>query len=163
MTTIASGVYSAAADYGRAQAYMMGFFLILFGLIMLVVGIYLIFKKSKYDASVNGTVVEANCTPMGKTMQCQLQVSYSVLGKSMKASVSTYDTVHRVGDSMKLEYVSTDPQNVREYEGPTKTLGMILSGVGVICILIAIATIYFNAKYKTVAAVSGAQDFINLF
>jgi hypothetical protein len=151
-------LYDGAAVFGRVMALVSLIIGSVIGIILIVVGFYLIFKKNKYTGSVLATVKTASCTVgSGKepVINCNLGVEYVVAGKTLTANIVTIGKIYQVGEKIPIRYDEANPSDVSMNIIGTGLMGGILIVIGFFVILMVSLYYYFVTKYKFAAATSG--------
>lgn len=169
MSFTSEKIYDAAAEYGKIRSIVVGVIGTIIGLIAISIGIYLIKQKDNHDSEVIGNVLESTCNKITRTdsknntiteFECSVEVLYKVNDKEYKKNLIVRKPNRVVKNSnLELEYVSSNPEDVRIKQIKSKYLGSgsIVVAVLVICILWLI--VFFTQKSKTFSAATGALGF----
>ena len=154
-SSTADSLYSASATFGRIMSYFQLAGGIIVGVVLIIIGIYLLRRKPPLIAHGEAQVIAVTCT--GASNQCNATVQFIAAdGKQYTAQlVGAYS----VGQKLPINYDPTNPSIISS--GTTmsdKTAGIIFLVFGILCTIASAVWFYFVQKYKAVAAVSGVVD-----
>jgi hypothetical protein len=161
-------IYSGIATFGVVMSdikAIMGSFI---GIILIVVGIGMIIKKSFRTLTLIGTVKSSNCTEIIDSnnihYNCDFTVEYNVEGKTQTKSFSnTYSyKKYNVNDIITLWYDPDNTSNIDISSDNLHSLGWGILILGVIIIISSIIWAYLANKYKAVAALQGVLTGVNV-
>lgn len=158
-SNLGSDIVNATATYGRVSAIITVVFVVIFGIIGVIAGIYLIRKKNPYTKNVLGTIISES--PSIQPGQCTASVSYSLNGNSLKRNITVTQCNYKPGDTIKLQVDPSNPLDVREAQISGKVLGTAIILIAIIVVVFAVGNAYLVTKNKTIAAVEGTSDLIN--
>jgi hypothetical protein len=154
-TNTANILYDASATFGRIMAYFKLAGGIIVGVILMLVGIYLIRKKPTLTSQVQAQVTAVKCQDASN--QCNATVQF--VGADGKQYTSQLVGTYSVGQKIMLNYDPTNPSSTSSGNTMSdKTAGIIFLVFGILITLASGIWFYFVQKYKTVAAVSGVLD-----
>lgn len=159
----AGSAYDAAATFGRVVAFVKMVFGCIIGIVLTVVGIVLIRQKKVYTGSTTAKVTDPKCTSYTDTnkgrsttrTECAVNAIYTVDGKEYNGSLVVRRNIAD-GQMIPIQYVPSNPTDMREPVVASKTVGIVLIFLG---LFIAIGTIIWfilTLRYKVVAAGTGA-------
>jgi hypothetical protein len=160
---IVNDLQQGAMEYGRVTAVLSAVIMSIFGTLMIIVSIYLLFfKKINPDfISLSAIVTQDTLCSDSNTINCSVPMSITFEGKLINFRLSLDSKNYHKGDMIEVEY---DPKtgNINKYSALPKTMGIILLIVGLILISISWINVYLTKKYKSVATVEGIGQFANL-
>ena len=164
-------IYSGTATVGRVMSVVGVVFGTVIGLIMIVVGIFMIVHHTKLTSQTQGTIEKGQndlCTPYAKNnttvWDCNFTVDYNVGGTAYKQNIILNDSSrsYHPGESIKIYYDPNNPDDSSNTSDETKIPGIILLVVGIVIPLGAWLWWYFARKYKAVAAAGGVAAGLDL-
>ena len=134
------------------------------GGIMLLIAVYLLSRHHKYTHTVQGTVGKASCSQSSKyrngraymEYDCSLTITYTVNGKPYTISLST-DSSHSysVGNTVSLQYNSSDPSDARITQLSDQTISLLLLGLAVLIVGGAYLSFWGTRHSRTYAQYEG--------
>lgn len=165
----ANTAYDATATFGRVVAFFKMLTGIFFGVIFMVIGIWLIKTKPVYTQSVTTKVTQPKCNTVTTTdskghsttqTQCNVVLEYNVNGKDFKTPF-TLNGAYAENQMVEMQYNPDNPSDIRSPTPQNKTIGIWLIFIG-LAIMIG-TTIWFilTLKYKIVAAGTGAYTAVD--
>jgi hypothetical protein len=158
---LGENVYDGAASFGRFMSWVsliVGHFI---GILLIIIGIYLLMAKTDYTQTTSALIKEATCTepPVSsenKQYNCTLKLEYIVDGKQYEKMFNSTDKKYSPNTSITIFYNPKDPNDII-LNGNAMKLG------GVICILFGLFIIggvwlhwYIVQHYKVAAAATAA-------
>jgi len=156
---ITSDLYEGSANLGRVSSYYTAIVCIILGLIFVVVGIWMLFKKAKYTDQVSANITNVNCNPQQMTFaNCILHVSYDVDGKKYDRSIDTDDNSYTKGTDVTVYYDPNSPDDIsltKETSSEDRVGAWVFMLLGLLIAGIGWADVYLTRKSKAVAAVEG--------
>jgi hypothetical protein len=157
-------IYTGAASFGLIKTLIFAFIGTVVGVIMIILGIVMLFKKIN-TISVNGTILNLNCTPLqaNNNQRCNIQVSYNYNGKQQNKYIQyTGTTIYSINQKVNI-YVNTDNENEIYLEDPSpKTIGAVLIFFGLLIGIGGWVMYWLSKKYKFLAAAEGVSGAYNL-
>lgn len=177
MSDFVSDVYDDASNLGVIQSFIGLIFASIIGLVLLFVGYTYIASSNEY-VGTKGKITNVLCTNVerktspGKkgtntqtTKSCVLTVEY--LDKKTEFYKNTLNTndnnVYKVGQTIQIEYLKSDPNQIRLPGFADSTLGYISSGISIVLILGASFNYYLASNYKLYASAQGAKTVYSVF
>ena len=163
-------IYSGTATVGRVTAVIGVVFGTITGLIMVIVGIFMIVHHTKLTAQTTGTIDGGQdfCTASSKNnavvYNCSFNVNYKIKGKAyVKYLILTDSSIqYRDKGTINIYYDPNNPNDASNTSDATRVPGIILLVVGIVITLGAWLWLYFTRKYKAVAAAGGVAAGLDL-
>jgi predicted permease len=126
---------------------------------------YYFFNKKDTKVKTQATVVHGECKTYSvksgnsSRMQtdCVLDIEFKVGDKIIQQKLITNDKMHSKGEIIDIKYDPANPLDVEYNQIESKTLGMILGGIGslfVICLIIHIVLMRVSDWYKRLMCVN---------
>jgi len=165
--SLSDKVYSSTASFGRLWAVIREVIVTIVGIIMVIVGIYIIKHRSDM-ISINGSVTEkSSCltktTNNGETYRiCKTKIEYEINSKKYTKEISTGTSEFEKEDNITIWYSPVEPDKPEYDPTPTWAGWMII----IIAILIIIGSwfwVWLTRKYEIVAAAKGASGIYSMF
>jgi hypothetical protein len=175
---IGDQLYSGAAEVGKIRTTISLVVAVIIGVIFLIIGISLLFKKNVHTFTVSALIDSANCSQMTRvtnntastTYNCDLKISYMYKGTrypsepaffSLNAPLS--DRQYVKGNSIDVYIDPNDPQNFSlESLQSDKFIGWICIGFAVLIVGMAYLMRWLSQRYKFFAAAQGAGLGVNI-
>jgi len=165
----ANTAYDATATFGRVVAFFKMLTGIFFGVVFIIIGVWLIKNKSVHTQTVLTKVTQPKCNTYTTTdsngrsttqTQCNAILEYQVAGKDYKTPF-TLNGSYVENQMANMQYNPDNPSDIRSPAPQNKTIGIWLIVIG-LAIMIG-ATIWFilTLKYKIIAAGTGAYTAID--
>lgn len=166
-SSLGDDLYTGAAEVGKIRTTISLVIACVIGVMLIVFGVYLLFKENKHTTAVTATIVDimpnGNCTSTidrnnTQIVSCDVHVTYDYNGKTyVPANVlRTTDGFHSKNGTMTV-YI--DPLNPIDCSLESKqmdtTAGMIVVGIAVVVIASAILLWWLSQRYKFFAAAEG--------
>lgn len=168
---IGDQLYSGAAEVGKIRTTISLVVAVIIGVIFLIIGISLLFKKNVHTFTVSALIDSANCSQMTRvtnnttstTYNCDLKISYMYKGTrypseptffSLNAPLS--DRQYVKGNSIDVYIDPNDPQNFSlESLQSDRFIGWICIGFAVLIVGMAYLMRWLSQRYKFFAAAQG--------
>ena len=163
---IGTNLYDGAAAYGRFMAWIGLFVGCFIGFILLVVGIWLIFRKDKYSEKTTAIAKNVECKSgfSGNTAvtNCIMNLVYTADGKIYDVKYAASNKLYVNGESVNIRY---NPSNPEEYTTmfPSRWFGYILTGFALVLIIGSWFQWYITQKFQFAAAASGVGSAYGTF
>lgn len=161
---IASNVYDGAAEFGRFMALIGLIIGCLIGVVMLIGGIALFFKKNKYTKIVSGKVTKAQCNNINNSISCTITAEYTVNNKSYTIeNIMNGKRYYSPGDTIEIYYDPTDP-GLSSTNKPFSfaIIGGILIGIALLIIGGVALNYYIATRFKFAAAANGVGNIVDI-
>lgn len=164
-------VYSGLSTFGNIQAIYSLLFVGLIATIFILIGIFLVRKKTIYTSKymTRGIALENSaCSrqhngPHNTTITCSTEYSYIVPGdKTIYKGVSD-SAYYNKGDTLDVYYNPNDHGQSQLQPDEFNLIGGFFIGIGVLAIVVVSLNAFFTYKYKPYAAYEGAQGVVNAF
>lgn len=159
---ITSDLYEGSANLGRVSSYYTAIICSILGLIFVVVGIWMLFKKAKYTDQVQATINNVHCPPQHDQIafaKCILEVSYTVDNKKYNnISIDTDDTSYKSNNKVTVYYDPNSPDDIsltKETSSDNRVGAWVFMLLGLLVAGMGWAGVYLTRKSKAVAAVEG--------
>lgn len=177
-------VYTGTANLGRTATDISAVFTTIFTIPMIIIGLYLIFKKIKRNSTVLGKISSSTwspCIPIYSqsctsslnngittyscnnttSFSCNFIVDYQLPdGLNYKQQSKNFNTSggeqYLPGESIILYYDPSDPTNIELSQDNYAIIGWILIIIAVIMLISTWTWVYFTHKSKMAAAYAGA-------
>lgn len=168
MNNIGNQIYTGAAEYGKVMAIIKAAIAIVIGTIFIAVGIFLAVRKTNRTSFVSGTIINIptcveNGTNKSINWNCNIIIQYVINGKTYKTPLNTNGNIHYLtGQTVDLYY---DPNNITDIDmgtDNTHVIGYFIIVIAAITMIISIIWAYLATRYKSIAAVEGAYDAIDM-
>lgn len=156
-------LYSGEATFGRINAVIGAVVATFIGIILVVVGIFLMFHKShlkkiRGEAARNSQCNQSQtCDSKGSchtTYACTTPVKYTVGGKDYRENLSTGSTSYETGDEVTFYYNPSDPTAIESAPAPP-WIGWAMIALALVVVFSSWAWVYVTRKSKVAAAVGG--------
>jgi len=171
-------IYDGAATFGRIRATISVVFGTIFGILSLGIGVFLLFKKTKYKSSVLGTIInDTNCNKVANISSSKKQeITYNYICKSLEINYEVDGTMEKLvtdtnspvnykkGDNLKIFYDPINPKISSITSDNYHLIGAICVGVGSLMLIGTWFWYKMTMKYKFIAAaggISGAAGMIS--
>ena len=178
MSNIVDNLYDDASSLGKIQSLIGLIFAIIIGLVLIVVGYYYVSSSKKYSLT-NGIVKNAICedkirtnynnksssissTTTNTTKVCTLNIEYNV-NNIVYINTLTTNNVYSINQSVQIEYLVSDPNQIRMPGLSDSTLGYISSAISLVLILGSGLNYYLSSNYKLYASAQGANTIYRTF
>lgn len=160
-------IYSGIAEFGKIKAGMSLVFSVIFGIILLGVGIYLLRKKDIYTKESVGRIIKAACSTVSgqSTTQynCNLTIEFTVGTTTYTVDNLTITSGKQYipGNSITVYYNPENP-NEASLSKWSKWWGYGLIIGGFFVILYGAINFWLTTKYKGYAAFEGASNVLGV-
>ena len=164
MSSISDELYSDSAALGNITSLIYLIIAIVIGVILIISAI-INFTSPKY-LSINAIITNVNCkvSQENKTSSnCNLIVTYSVQNKNYTESLTITGTGYSVGQNINIEYLPSDPTQIRSASTSTTTMGIISSVLALIIVGGSYFNYYMTTHYKLFASAQGVNTLIKVF
>lgn len=178
MSDFASSVYDDASDLGVIQSFIGLIFAVVIGLILVIIGYYFVFSTNEY-IKTSGEIIFIECENIitnkttgtrgtnkttKTTKQCTLEIKYfDSANNSYTNSIIVNDKNYSLNQKINIEYLKSDPNQIRIPGLSDQVLGYISSGISLLIIAGAGINYYFASNYKLYASAQGAKTVYNVF
>ena len=163
-------VYSGVASFGVIMSDIRAIFGTFIGLIIIIVGIGMIIKKSFRTSTLIGNIKSSDCVEViyansnNIEYNCNFTVNYSIGDKiQTKNFIDNYSNKkYNPNDTITLWYDPDNSNNIDIHSDNLHPIGWGLLIIGVIIIVSSILWAYLANKYKFVGALEGVLTGINM-
>jgi hypothetical protein len=163
-------VYKDAATFGKTMSFISAIISTIIGVILIIVGLFLVFRKSKYTSEIQGAVVKASptgsniCTNKNNMYNCSFEVDYTLNGDDKTVMFNNVDTSinYTEGKIITLYYNPDDPNDIKLEKDNTKVLGWIMLLIAILMITISWLWNYLVNRNKFLAATEGVATGISV-
>ena len=174
MPDIVNNLYDDASSLGKIQSLIGLIFAIIIGLVLIIVGYYYVSSSNKY-ISTNGIVknvicedkIQTNSTKKSTTTTtikvCTLNIEYNVNNVVYTNSLTIENVIYSMNQPIQIEYLESDPNQIRMPGLSDSTMGYISSGISIVLILGAGLNYYLSSNYKLYASAQGASTVYRTF
>lgn len=165
----ADSAYDATATFGRVVAFFKMLTGIFFGVVLIIIGIWLIKNKSVHTQSILTKVTQPKCNTYTTTdsngrsttqTQCNATLEYQVAGKDYKTPF-TLNGCYAENQMVQLQYNPDNPSDIRSPAPQNKTIGIWLIIIGLAIMIGTIVWFILTLKYKIIAAGTGAYTAVD--
>lgn len=155
--------YEASASLGKITGIWYAGTGIFFSIVMVIIGIVLIVKRNPRQV-IDAVIKQADCkqiTQMENNKSkiinnCVLDVSFIALdGKTYEGKISSDDKMYMTGETLKISYLESNPNDMRKHVIRMRTVGYILLGVGILGMISGGFSLYLTLNYKLYQAATG--------
>lgn len=167
--TLGSEIYSGTATFGKIRAIIGVIFGTIIGIIMIIIGIYMISKKNKYTEKIKGKVTNyPDCnkhTDKNTTSyECNVNVSYIIDGKTYNLKDKHTDTYIKYTKNKQIDvyYNPKNPSDGSLASDDERRFGWIVLVIGIFVLLGSWISLWFIMHYKFMAALYGATGAIEM-
>lgn len=163
---VGENIYDAAASYGRIKTSITSVVMVFIALLCVFFGIKVMVSKDAYSGKARATVVNPDCRDFtnsgGKGVQCALDVTYTVDGRTFKKVIDESGRNYKAGDVLEIRYNPLNP--IETTTSWTKlAIGLIIIVVGILLALFAWLSWMITQKSKFGASLVAANDAIDIF
>ena len=160
--TTANDMYKSAAEFGVFMAFIGLITAMFFGIIMIIIALYLIISNGTYSASTQATVVDSTCEifkdDKNKTTKaCNSTIKYNVNNKDYTNFVKT-STIKKIGAITEIVYDPNNPGASSQKTGMRRIFAYILIGFALFIMIAASIRYYVVKAVPFVAAASGIGE-----
>lgn len=174
MPGIVDNLYDDASSLGKIQSLIGLVFSIIIGLVLIIIGYYYVSSSNKYN-STTGIVKNVICedkiqtnstgrtTTTSTTKVCTMNIEYNVDNVIYTNSLTVENVIYSMDQPIQIEYLESDPNQIRMPGLSDSTMGYISSGISIILILGAGVNYYLSTNYKLYASAQGANTVYRTF
>ena len=108
-------------------------------------------------------VMISNTGKSQNTKRCLVNIEYNVNNINYAGVLNIDNVVYSEGQTIKIEYLKSDPNLIRLPGLSDKTIGYISSTIAIIIILVSSINYYLSSNYKLYASAQGAQTIVGIF
>ena len=135
---------------------------IFFGIIMIVIALYLIFNRGTHSSQIYAEIVNSKCDMYKDSKnkmykQCNAEIKYTIENTDYVNTIET-DKVKANGTKVKIVYDPSNPNDSILKTGWRKITGYVLISLAVITIIGASIRYYIVKNFKIAAAASGIGE-----
>lgn len=176
MSDFVDTVYDETSKLGRIQSFIGLIFAVIIGIVLVIIG-YTFVNSSNVYIGTSGEIILIDCqdiqenkkTKNGKSekikKQCVLKIKYNDNDNDNNSYVNTLvvdNKNYSLGQTIKIEYLKTEPNQIRTPGISDSTVGYISSGISLIIIIGAGINYYFASNSKLYASTQGVKSAYNL-
>jgi len=159
MNNLPKDIYDSASEFGVFMALIGLLSAGLFGIIMIIVALYLIFNNGTHSAEIDAEVVSSKCNMYKDSKnkvykKCDSELKYTVDNKEYKNTIST-QIIQLNGSKVKVVYNPSNPNDSMFKTGWRRRSAYILLAIAVFIIIAAGIRYYIVKTFKIAAAASG--------
>ena len=147
-------IYSDVAGFGRIWSLIVAIIATLIGIVMIVFGFVILFKKTPPKKKVIGTVVSVNPPT--------ITVSYNIGNGKFQKTLSYSGAPFNIGQQINIYYDPNNPNDSALNPPIPRYVGAILIIIGILVSGFAWLWVYLARKYKAVAAAEAISGGISL-
>ena len=162
-------IYSGAATVGVVTSTIKAIFGSIIGLIMLIVGIILVSKRTVRTEKVSATIekiIKCNEIKEDKkpsTYSCTFTASYTINNKEYINTFTTTGNIEKFpGEIITLYYDPNNTSDILPESDNFHILGWILIGISIFMVASLVTWAYVAYKYKPIAALTGTVSSIEM-
>jgi hypothetical protein len=154
-------MYKGTAELGRFQAKLGWYIGLCIGIIMVIVGIYLLTLDQSNLIDSTALVTKSNCTSYVDNKQtrynCVTDIKYTVEGKQYEKTLqlSNESMPPVVGQNFGITFDKANPAAATASQIRSSYMGLILIGVAVCIIAVTYYSYYLTSHYEVAAAAQG--------
>jgi hypothetical protein len=157
-SSLGEEIYSGAASFGRLWTLLGAVFGTVVGIILVIVGIYIMTHKDKRE-EVSAVINVVKCNDK----DCVVNVSYNYKGQQESVDINYTGTRVFYPNQKITVYVNPDEPKDALLEKPApKWMGWIFIGAAVFIVLMSWLWFWFARKYKFVGAMAGVGGALNV-
>lgn len=160
MTTTGE-VYSGLASFGKAKSVFGLITGIIFFLILMGVGIFLLVLDSKYK-TINATVINSVCDISNNKYSCVVEYEYSIRSMNYNKTIIIKDLTSPIinGQINEIQYNSSNIGEIRQKNNSFTIFGWVMIVIAIVILMASIITTIITFLFKPYAAISGASALI---
>jgi hypothetical protein len=158
---IGQEIYDSTASFGRIWALLSAILGTIFGLVMVIAGIYFLVKKPDRYA-VDGKVLKINgnekgvCPLAGNMYNCNMTIQYTYKDELYNTDIYyNAPRQYNVGDTISVYVLTSNPKDIVVGEPVPRWFGGLLLVFGLIFIAAGWFWYWASRKWKPVAAAEG--------
>ena len=174
MSDFVDTVYDETSKLGRIQSFIGLIFAVIIGIVLVIIGYTFVNSSNEYIAT-SGEIILIDCqdiseyqkTKNNKTVkmkkQCVLTIKYNDNDNNSYVNTLTIDNKnYSLGQTIKIEYLKSDPNQIRTPGISDSVVGYISSGISLIIIIGAGINYYFASNSKLYASTQGVKSAYNI-
>lgn len=174
MSDFVNTVYDETSKLGKMQSFIGLIFAVIIGIVLIIIG-YTFVNSSNVYIGTSGEIILIDCqdiqeyqkTKNSKTVktkkQCVLTIKYNDNENNSYVNKLTTDNQnYSLGQTIKIEYLKSEPNQIRTPSFSDSTIGYISSGISLIIIIGAGINYYIASNSKLYASTQGAKTAFNL-
>ena len=167
-SSFASDVYNGTAGFGAVMADLKAVLGCIVGLILIVLGFFLVFMKVTRSASLTATVSDVTCTSPITTnnniqFNCNYTATYTLDHSGQTISITTTSVTKPAnGSSITLYYNPNDHTDISSSSGNYHVVGWVCVGLGILVAVSFILWAYLANRYKAIGAAEGVISGVGL-
>ncbi len=159
--SVLSDIYTGTAGFGAVMADLKAIFGCIIGLILIIVGLVLLFRKVTRSASLSATISNVNCVSSNINGNTQYNCSYTAIytldqpNQTLSVTNNISSTILTNGSTITLYYDPTNHSDISTTSGDYRIIGWICIGLGILIAISVIVWAYLANKYKAIGAAEG--------
>lgn len=161
--SLGEDIYSGAASFGRAWAFIGAIIGTIIGIGLFIGGIYLATRKVSIE-TVQAIITSVNCRPIQNNNQmCNIGIEYTFKNEKKNTNID-YNGNRMFSVNQKIDvYINLDKPSEITIDSPaSKTAGIIMIIVGIIIIGLAWLWYWLTKRYKFLGAAQGVGGAIDI-
>jgi len=172
MPEILNNIYNDSSSLGKIESFIGLVIAVIIGLVLIIIGYYNITSSEQYILTT-GTINGINCqniiqnnttntsTNTSTTKSCILNIGYKDDNTIFYTNNLTIDNnIYTIGQTIQIEYLKSNPNQIKLPGISNITLGYISSGISVVIILGGLLNYYLSSNYKLYASAEGINSII---
>ena len=162
MNNLPQDIYDSASDFGVFMALIGLISAVFFGVIMIIIALYLIFDRGTHSSEINAEVVNSKCDMYKDSKnkmhkECNTEIKYTVENKEYVNTVVT-QTIQANGAKVNIVYNPSNPGDSLFKTGWRKIGAYILLATALFIIVAASIRYYIVKNFKIAAAATGIGE-----
>ena len=178
MPDFVNHMYDDASSLGKVQSFIGLVIAIIIGLVLIIIGYYYVSSSNQYIITL-GTITAVNCqniiqnnttkttntnTTNTNTIMCILNIEYKDNNTVFYTNNLTVNkSIYSVGQSIQIEYLKSNPNQIRLPTLSDMTFGYISSGISIVIVLGGLLNYYLSSNYKLYASAQGVKSVYGIF
>lgn len=159
---LAQDAYDTTASFGLFMALIQAIGATLFALLVIVLGIFLVSMKRKYQGTTTATVTASKCSTNDKATKCVIDYEYTIAGKTYKKTGYEIQGMYITGNKIKTAYDTINPENHELLPLNWNIIGWVCIIAGIVIISISWVWFYIASTFKVAAAASGVGTIVGM-
>jgi hypothetical protein len=159
--SVASSIYSGAAEYGRAVSWIGAFLGTMIALVFIGLGVFLATRSQNKLLKITATIQpNSQCTfnSSNQNYACTLNLAYVVNGTSYTNQwVTTTSVNYQPGTTIPITVSAVNPQLITS-PSPIRWIGWVLIGIGIFVLIISWVGVWTASHSKFYAASTGISS-----
>jgi len=165
--SLGEDIYSGTASFGKLWAVIQAVFVTILGILMIILGIYIIMHRSNMKSITGNVLGPSSCfnkISNGENYRmCTTKIEYEIDGELYKKEISTGSSEFSKGkNNITIWYSPVKPDNP-EYDPAPVWSGWVIILTSVLIILASWFWVWLTRKYEVVAAAKGASGIYSMF